>query len=64
MSTWTLTVVDSLDIVTTTHPSLDDALTCFHDNFDPQGAFPRSLRGMRAAADAMGIRAEITKHDA
>lgn len=36
-SFWTLTVVDGRDVVTTTHPSLDGAIRCFADNYDPEG---------------------------
>lgn len=62
MGIWTLTVVDSIDIVTTTHSSLAGALECFSDNFDTMREFPRTVSGVQAAAYAMGIRAEITEH--
>ena len=52
MTLWILTVTADGDITTTTHPSVDAALACFSDNFDPEREFPRTLTGMRAAADA------------
>ena len=64
MTLWILTVTADGDITTTTHPSVDAALACFSDNFDLEREFPRTLTGMRAAADAQGIRAEITEHEA
>ena len=63
MSTWTVTVVDGRDVVTTLHPSHAEAIASFAENYDPQGEFPTTPTGVQAAADAQGIRLTITEHE-
>lgn len=62
-SFWTLTVTDGRDAVTTTHPTLDGAIRCFADNYDPEGEFPKTPSGIRAAADAQGLRIDLSEQD-
>jgi len=63
MSTFTLTVVDGKETVTTIHNSLADAIECFSENYDPEREFPMTFSGIQAAADAQGLRLDITCHD-
>lgn len=63
MSTFTLTVVDGKEITTTMHNSLADAIETFSENFDPEREFPMTFTGIQAAADAQGLRVDITCHD-
>jgi hypothetical protein len=61
VSIWTVTVVDGRETITTVHPSLADAVASFAQNYDPEGEFPKTLTGVQAAADAQGLRLDITE---
>jgi len=62
MSTFTLTVVDGKEITTTIHNSLADAIETFSENYDPEREFPMTLSGIQAAADAQGLRIDVSHH--
>ena len=62
MSTFTLTVVDGNETITTIHNSLADAIESFSENYDPMREFPMTLSGIQAAADSQGLRVDITDH--
>ena len=63
MSIWTMTVVDGRESITTTHTGLADAVASFAQNYDPEGEFPKTLTGVQAAADAQGLRLDITEQE-
>lgn len=62
MSIWTLTVVDGRNVHTSTHANLGEAVASFAANYDPAGEFPKTLTGVQAAADAQGLRLDITEN--
>ena len=62
MSTFTLTVIDGKETITTIHTSLADAIETFSENYDPEREFPMTFSGIQAAADAQGLRVDITHH--